>query len=222
MRKVESIGEDFEVIPQKTALVIIDMNYVDCHPDYGLGRKLKELKGVDAEYYFDRVENLVIPNLQKLTDACRKNGVKVIYSVVGYKNPDMSDLVKPLRNPRLGLEKSTPGNKEFEVREEVKPQPGDAVMTKPCSGFFAGTNIDQKLKNMGIDTLIVTGVVTDGCVYNTAVPAADRGYNVMVIDDATATVSQESHDAYLGGIAASVFFQVRTTDQVIEEIKKGQ
>jgi len=64
-------------------------------------------------------------------------------------------------------------------------------------------------------------VVTDGCVYNTAVPAADRGYNVIVVDDATATTSQEAQDVYLGGIASSVFFKVMTTDQVIEEIRKG-
>tara|TARA_B100000315_G_C14314994_1_gene468143 strand:+ start:218 stop:652 length:435 start_codon:yes stop_codon:yes gene_type:complete len=143
MRKVDPIGEDFEVIGKKTSLVIIDMNYVECHPDYGLGLKLREMKGVNTEYYFDRVENLVIPNLQKLTDVCRKNNTKVVYSVVGYENSDMSDLVKPPRNPRLGLGKSTPGNKEFEVRKEVKPHKDDVVVTKPCSGFFAGTNIDQ-------------------------------------------------------------------------------
>ena len=220
MRKVESLLENFQVIGKQTALVIIDMNYVDCHPDYGLGRKFAEMKGVDSEYYFDRVEKLVIPNLQKLTDLCRKHDVKIVYSIVGYENPDMSDLVKPLRNPLLGLEKSTPGNKEFEIREELTVQKGDVVMTKPSSGFFAGTNIDQKLKNMGIDTIIVTGVVTDGCVYNTAVPAADRGYNVIVIDDATATTSQDAHDTYLSGIASAVFFKVMSTDQVMEEISK--
>lgn len=221
MRQIESIIEDFKVVPQKSAFIIIDMNYVDCHPDYGLGLKLREMKGVDTEYYFDRVEKLVIPNIQSLAKICRQRGLRVIYTIVGYENPDMSDLVLPLRNPRLGLERSMPGNKEFEIREELKPEKGDMVMIKPCSGFFAGTNIDQKLRNMGIDTIIVTGVVTDGCVYNTAVPAADRGYKVVVVDDATATLSQEAHDAYLCGLPAAAFFKVMTTSQLEEEIKKA-
>ncbi len=65
--------EDFELDPQATALMIIDMQYSNAHPDYGIGHFLKESYPEAADYYFDRLTRLVIPNQLKLLNFFRKN-----------------------------------------------------------------------------------------------------------------------------------------------------
>src|SRR3569833_2457533 len=71
---------DFTLDPQRTALVIIDIQYLDAHRDYGMGADAKAM-GITAkyDYYFNQLDNVVIPNTQRLLAACRKAGMQVIY-----------------------------------------------------------------------------------------------------------------------------------------------
>jgi nicotinamidase-related amidase len=216
-----SLGAEFEIVPSKTALIVIDMNYVDSHRDYGVAPVIKAL-GLPADAFFDEIDNKVIPNIQKLLAAFRKNGMKVVYTVIGAELPDLSDLT-PIHQALFrstGLDRSIPGNKEFEIREEVKPIPGELVLVKKSFGAFNSTNIDQMLRNMGVDTIVVVGVLTNQCVFLSAVDAGDRGYLTVVVSDATAALPPELQDIFLM-VGSLAYFKVQTTDEVISRIEKA-
>ena len=78
--------------------------------------------------------------------------------------------------------------------------------------------IDQLLRNMSIDTVVMTGMATDMCVETTSRDAADRGYNVVVVEDATATFVEEHHLAALSSLAR-VFAQIWDTERVMAALK---
>jgi len=73
------------------------------------------------------------------------------------------------------------------------------------------------VRNMGLETLVVTGMATDMCVETTARDAADRGYNVIVVEDAVATFFAEHHRAALSALAR-VYAQVWSTDRVLSAL----
>jgi nicotinamidase-related amidase len=98
--------------------------------------------------------------------------------------------------------------------------PHELVIDKNTSSPFNSTGIDQLLHNMGLQTLIVTGVATDMCVENTSRDAADRGYNVIVVQDATATFFPAHHRAALSGLAR-VFTQVWDTEAVMAALQSA-
>ena len=106
------------------------------------------------------------------------------------------------------------GNFEHDIVDRLAPLPGELVIDKNASSAFNGSAIDQLLRNMGIDTLVVTGMATDMCVETTSRDAADRGYNVIVVEDATATFVEEYHRAALSSLAR-VYAQVWDTERVL-------
>jgi len=223
LNKVQPIVPHYDIVPERSALIVLDMNYVCAHRDYGIGPRFS-LIGLPADYFYDRIDNAVIPNIKKLLDLFRQNDLKVLYTTMGCEKEDMSDLPETWRiaYPKIGYNKSRPGTKEFEIREEIKPQKGEPVILKKSSGAFATSNLHQILQDMGIDTLIITGVESDCCLYNTAIEANDRGYKVIVVDDASTTLTETGHRILLYTYGALFFFNVRTAKEVIEEIEKAR
>jgi nicotinamidase-related amidase len=110
------------------------------------------------------------------------------------------------------------GSFEHEIVDEVAPGPGELVLDKNSSSPFNGTGIDQLLRNLGVDTLVLAGVATDMCVETTARDAADRGYNVVVASDATATFYAAHHDASLSALAR-VFGKVWNTETILHGLE---
>ncbi len=89
------------------------------------------------------------------------------------------------------------GSWDIDIVDELKAQvkPEDFIIDKPNSGCFEGTNLDKYLRQMGVKNLVLTGYLTDFCVANTARSGYDKGYGVVLVDDACATHSQELHNA---------------------------
>jgi biuret amidohydrolase len=100
------------------------------------------------------------------------------------------------------------------VDDSLAPLPDELVLAKSSSGPLNSTKLDQMFHTLGIDTLVVTGVVTDVCVTQTAREFADRDFKVVVVEDACASLSTENHQAALR-IFAGCFGEVSTTDDVI-------
>ena len=203
---------DFELAPEHTALVIVDMQYLDAHRDYGMGATVKEL-GVEAEYeyFFNRVENTVIPNIKKLQDICRGLGIQVIFLRIASLVQDGRDVSQLHRS--VGL--LAPANsKEAQILEEIKPLANEIVLSKGCSGAFNGTAIDQILSNMGIQNLIFAGVGTNGCVETSVRDAGDRNYNNILASDACAGYDPEQ-ESLAFTILDEQYCKVRTTQETI-------
>jgi len=199
--------------PSETSLLIVDMQYLDAHADYGMVADLKASGKRDVyEYYTGRLRTIV-PNIQRLQVACRQAGIEIMYAVIEALTQDGRD--RGLGHKRSGL-LARPGSKEAQVLSELAPMGDEMVFRKTCGSAFTGTNLDYVLRNLGVKTLIVCGVVTSGCVEVAVRDANDLGYNVVAVEDATATWTQGLQDAaiYIMGVYA----HLTTTDRVLQQL----
>lgn len=200
---------------QHVALLVIDMQYGDAHRDFGTLRRLAERGDAPAiEYYAGRVESLVIPNIRRLQDACRAAGIEVIHTRIESLTRDGRD--RSLQHKSLGIH-HPPGSKEAQILEELAPQGDEIVLSKTCGGVFNGTNLEYVLRNLDIRTLVIAGVVTSGCVELAVRDASDRGFAVVVVEDATATWSPEMQDAAMRAMR-EIYAKVQSTEEVVTHI----
>lgn len=205
---------DFPIERGRAALITIDMQYLDAHPDYGLGRKARDV-GVSelVREYFDEVAK-IIPNIQRLQAASRQAGIEVIHVSISPHTQDARECPPVTRLLKIRPPK---GTRETEIIDELKPQGDEMVLTKITSSAFNSTSLNLILGNMGIDTVIVCGVITNGCVESTVRDARDLGYKVIVAADGCATWTRESHERALRFMAGS-FANVVTTDEILAKV----
>jgi ureidoacrylate peracid hydrolase len=192
--------------PGRTALLLIDLQKGEYND-----------RVVKAEpqhaYFWDRLARTVIPNGQKLLAACRGAGVEVLFTVVECYTLDGRDRSLDYKVSGIFFAK---GSWEAQVFDELKPLPNEIVIPKMSSSVFVSTNIDYVLRNLGIEYLMVMGLLTDQCVESAVRDACDAGYLVTLIEDACATKTQERHDATLRAIKG--YCRQRKTEQVLAEL----
>jgi nicotinamidase-related amidase len=194
----------------------VDLQYVDAHPDFGLGAKAKDLGLAHfLDYYWDRVEHLVLPNVRRLQATARERGVEVIHVRIASSTADGRD--SALRYKALGL-RTPRDTKEAQLLEEVAPQGDELVLSKVTSSAFNSTNIDRLLRNLGIRNLVITGVVTNGCVESTARSAAELDYGTIVVEDATAAMAPQLHEHSILSMSYKDA-AIRSTDEVAAMLK---
>ncbi len=199
-----------------TALLCVDMQYLDAAPGYGVFADAAA-SGVPLEaqeYYFDRLKYKVLPNVHKLQDAFRRFDLEVIHTRIQSHTADGRD-----RSPghkRLGLH-APPGSKEAEFLEQVAPQGDEIIINKTASGVFNSTNIEYILRNMHITGLFVTGVYSNECVSTAIRDACDLGFHVTLISDGCATVTPELQKATITTMKDR-YARVISTQEAIEEL----
>jgi nicotinamidase-related amidase len=220
--KLPTLVPDFELVPGRTALLIVDMQNRAVKPDRyeGLARILRDGYPEAAAYYLGRLET-VVPNNVRLLEHFRDRGMRVIFATVGPQLPDGSDFISPFRigydeiRARSGIRSLFPvGSPEHRIIDELAPREDELVVNKTTSGAFNSTGIDVTLRHLGIDTLVCTGLVTDACVMTTGRDASDRGYKVVLVDDACAAIEERMHEAALRYFAVFAGV-VRNTADVI-------
>jgi biuret amidohydrolase len=210
----------FQVDWSKSALVVIDYQNYGSNPDCGVAKMLSEQFPAVADYYVPRLET-TIANTQRLLTAFRKSKREIVFTRHGALLSDGRDMIarRRLRDSDSVDATSSPtlwsrGSFEHEIVAQLAPEPDELVIDKNASSAFNGTGIDQLLRNMELQTLVIAGMATDMCVETTARDAADRGYQVIVVDDACATFFPEHHNAALSALAR-VYTQVWSTDAVL-------
>jgi ureidoacrylate peracid hydrolase len=132
--------------------------------------------------------------------------------------PDYSDAQFPYW--RLGL--APGGNRTFivegtwgaQIVDDLKPEEGEHLVVKKGFGGFSNTPLDTILRNMGVTTCVVSGVTTCVCVSTTVRGGVEHNYRMILVEDAVAEVSRDSHEAELKTMAR-VFADVKTTDDVV-------
>ena len=201
----------FEMDPDKTVLLIVDMQRFCASPDYGVGAYLGGADNPLGRYYFDRLYSAVIPNNQRLLAFARENGIKVAFLTIGPETlagHELSPLHRAKWTRRRALspigETFVRGTPENGVIDELRPLPDEPVINKITAGGFVSTPLDVYLRGMGAEYLLVTGVATNACVESTARDASDRGYWTYLVDDACGAFDPESHAATLRNFAADV------------------
>jgi len=197
---------------KRTAMLIIDLQYLDAHPDGWMGRLARE-KG-KPELLQERWDNIngILPNVRRLQDACRRNGVEVIHIRVAVLTRSGRDGNRETRAHRI---RDTHDSRDAEILQEVAPVGDEIVVSKTSVGTFNSTPLDQILFNLDIRQLIITGIVTEGCVELTARDAADRGYLVTLVSDAVASSTRAAHIDALQRMTDGGVINARPTDEVI-------
>jgi nicotinamidase-related amidase len=209
-----------ELIPASgdTALIIIDMQYLDAHPDFGLAKKARDAGRLEIlNHLFARLP-LVIRNIQRLQKVCRETGIEVIFVKIQSYTQDGRDLSPSYRDKGL---QCPPGSKEAQILEEIKPVGDEIVLPKLSTSAFTTTPIDPILRYMGITKLLVCGVNTNYCVETFIRDACDRGYEGVLIEDSCAAVVEEHHRVTCEEVD-EIFCRVRSTDQILQAVEKNK
>jgi nicotinamidase-related amidase len=138
---------------------------------------------------------------RRLLDAARANGSPVLFTTVSYEPDDLGRAAHFIaKAPALAT--LTPGSRWIEVDERLGRREEEPVLAKLFASAFFGTDLDDRLRAAGCDTVIVTGASTSGCVRATVVDALQHGYRVLVPREAVADRADEAHEASLRDIDA--------------------
>lgn len=210
---------DFVVDPKKTALLIVDMQKEFVLRDFGDALVFKEAGEWERWIPFhDRLDDIVIPNNVKLLEYFRKNDMLTTFGRIACLRKDGGD--------RAPVQKSEGWNGIYlhvdsrgaEMIDELTPLNDEIVVNKTTDSVTLGTNYSQLIKNIGIDTVVVTGIVTDQCVAGTVRSLADEGFKVICVEDACAAPDISLHDAELK-IMNQIYCQVLSTEETIAVIE---
>ena len=212
---------DFELDPATTALLIVDMQRFCADLEYGVGEHIGGRATEAGRYYFDRLDETVIPNNQALLALFRAHGLPVIFLTIGPESLEGSESTplmawKWRERRKLSPRGSTfvAGTDAHAIIEPLQPLPDELVLNKTTGGAFNSTALHQILRNMGIQHLVITGVATNACVENTARGAADLGFWSVLVDDACATFDPAMHEATLKNFR-TIFGKVQSTGEVL-------
>lgn len=164
----------------------------------------------------------MVSRLAFVIAAARQAGLPVIYTAFGATH-------RYLDRPRSGpsMPNRYPGEPDEElfsqprVVPELTPRPEDLFILKPSYGAFYDTPLDTILHNLGRDTVIVTGTLTNLCCGTTARQAYERGYQVVFGADVTATNDWAIHEAELATLRYG-FARVLTAAQIIERLAEAR
>ena len=202
---------------RKAALVTIDLQYLDAHPDGWVGRVARN-RGRE-EHLRERWEGIdaIVPNVRRLQDAFREAGQEVVHVRVAYRTRDARDAGLAYM-PAADLEGDERDERDDDFLPEVAPRGDEMVFSKKSASVFSTTEIDDVLRRMGIDHLVVTGIVTDGCVELSSRDAADRGYRVTLVSDACSASTPEAHEDAIARMTDGSFIAARTTEDVVAEV----
>lgn len=148
----------------------------------------------DAPLYAEGVAPAV-QETRELLDVARRQGVPVIHTVVKYEPASFVDGgVWIQKSPVLKCLAQPPFN---EVCDGVEPQPGELVVVKQYASAFFGTSLASTLTSAGIDTLIVTGCSTSGCIRATVVDGVQHGFRIIVPRECVGDRHPDPHNANL-------------------------
>jgi nicotinamidase-related amidase len=195
-----------------TALLVIDP-YNDFISEGG--KVWDRLKGV-AE------ANQCVPHMMQVLAAARKAGIRVFYALHRRYRPgdyETWKYIAPIQKAAWSRKAFEYGTWGGEIRSEFQPQPGDVVASEHWgSSGFANTDLDLQLKKHGIQKLIVIGLIAHTCVEATVRYAAELGYEVAVVKDATASYSDDHMHAALEINIPNYATAIVTTDEIVAAV----
>jgi maleamate amidohydrolase len=182
---------------ESPALMIIDMQKGFTNPTATLGSNL------DPQ----------IEATKPLLEVAHRRNIPVFFSACVYDDPDLKDAGVWV-NKIKGLETLRAASENVEIDDRLDKRPGDTLLRKRYASCFFGTDLGSRLAAARIDTLIITGCTTSGCVRATAVDACQSGFKPIVVREAVGDRSQAAHDQSLFDLDAKYADVMTVTDVV--------
>tara|TARA_R110002096_G_scaffold4501_29_gene21255 strand:+ start:8204 stop:8935 length:732 start_codon:yes stop_codon:yes gene_type:complete len=215
---IENPKREKDLRNRDTALLCIDMQYLDAAEGHGLFRDYEKspIPLEEMQYYFSQLRDTVLPNVHNLQNCFRFHDLEVIHVRIQSLTRDGRDRSKG--HKRLELH-AAPGSGEACFLEEVAPVGDEIVINKTASGVFSSTNLHYVLNNLGISSLYVVGVYTNECVETTVRDACDLGYFVTLVNDGCTTVTPELHEASLKTLR-NRYARIVSTAEAMDDIEQ--
>lgn len=201
---------DFD--PTRTALLVVDMQNGFVDPDISVS-----VPGAHE----------IVPNINRIAQGLRDAGGLVVWiqMVMGAAEEEswgnwFDGFAQPELRKAL-IDALTEGSHGFDLWPECDPQDGDAWMVKNrFSAFIQGSSdIDALMKSHDLDTLLITGTVTNVCCESTARDAAMLNYKVIMVSDGNAARTDDEHNATLNNLF-NIFTDVQSTDEIVTRMEE--
>ena len=156
-------------------------------------------------------------NCSELLSAARRTGIPIFHSNVSYEPGTDDGGVFKKKLPLLSV--FDRGSPFAEFADRLQPKNGEIVITKQYASAFFATSLSESLLAVGIDTLIIAGVTTSGCIRATAVDAIQHGFIPVVVEDAVGDRDTGPHEANLYDLQAK-YANVVSQAMVLDYLEK--
>ncbi|MFN4128602.1 MAG: isochorismatase family cysteine hydrolase [Paracoccaceae bacterium] len=212
---LSTTSRDIAIVPNRAVLLFIDVQNFSCHPD---GAEWATMNAEDLvrirDPFLARMRDQVIPRMQRLQTAARNAGVEVMFTTIESQTLDGRDRSLDYKISGFNVPK---GSWDGKVLADIAPQGDEIVLPKSSSSVFVSTHIDYILRNLGVQQVIMSGVLTDQCVESAIRDACDLGYLVTQVTDACATFGDARQAASIAAIRG--YCRQITTDALIAELR---
>ena len=179
--------EDIVLETGKTALLVIDIQntYMEAKTD--------SLENARWQPFFERMNDLVIPNTARLIKQCRSNGTEVIFARIACLTQDGRDRSLSQKKPGFNYLLLPKDRADSQFVSAIEPAGDEITILKTTDSALTGTNLRLILHNLGIENVVVAGIFTDQCISSTVRSLADESFNVVVVGDCCAAATMELH-----------------------------
>ncbi len=206
--------DDIVLVPAQTALLVIDIQNTYLAPKDG------ESENARWQPFFDRMNNVVVPNTAKLIDICRAKGVEVIYARIACLKPDGRDRSLSQKKPGFNYLLLPKDEHDSQIVDELAPAPNEITVLKTTDSALTGTNLRLILSNMGIQNVVVAGIFTDQCISSSVRSLADESFDVVVVEECCAAATEALHEDELK-ILNMIYCHVVGLDDVVGFLDSG-
>ena len=146
-----------------------------------------------------------LKNLKSLINAARINNIPIIYSKITPLTREYESSFRTLMfMKRFGIKDPDkvpllpePGSKSAEIHSDISPLNDDAVLDKNTTSMFIGTNFENMMRNIDIETILFTGISTEAGISSSARDSCNRGFYTIVVQDCVSSFDQEMHKCAL-------------------------
>ena len=164
---------------------------------------------VTGEIAAERAERIIPTLRDSLLPAAREHDIRVIYANDAHRSEDFE--------LEVWGEHAMRGTEGADVIPELSPADEDDVFEKRFYDAFYETGLDQHLRSLGVDRLILTGLHTNMCVRHTAASAFFKGYEIVVPKDCVDAFSEEAHEEGLEYLESVYNAEITIAEDLINE-----
>jgi len=200
--------EDIVLDPVKTALLVIDIQNTYMQP------KQDARETARWQPFYERMNDVVIPNTARLIEYCRTNGTEVIFARIACLKPDGRDRSLSQKKPGFNYLLLPKDQADSQFVPQLEPKQDEITILKTTDSALTGTNLRLILRNMGIENIVAAGIFTDQCISSTVRSLADESFNVVVVENCCAAATMELHHHELETINM-IYCHVAELDEVL-------